>query len=122
MSDYLQIDETPIRYLDNERKGKSHKGYFWVFGNPKGNVCFDWQLGRGRAAAQSILNDFTGTKSAGSADEVSHVLGVGSESLLRSELCSELCVAAFWEPIVEHFAAPLPGAEVAAGVARVPLL
>ena len=24
-SDYLQIDETPIRYLDNERKGKSHK-------------------------------------------------------------------------------------------------
>lgn len=46
-SDYLQIDETPIRYLDNERKGKSHKGYFWVFGNPKGNVCFDWQPGRG---------------------------------------------------------------------------
>ena len=44
-SDYLQIDETPIRYLDNERKGKSHKGYFWVFGNPKGNVCFDWQPG-----------------------------------------------------------------------------
>ena len=61
MSDYLQIDETPIRYLDNERKGKSHKGYFWVFGNPKGNVCFDWQPGRGRAAAQSILNDFTGS-------------------------------------------------------------
>ena len=59
-SDYIQMDETPIRYLDNERKGKSHRGYFWVFGNPKGNVCFDWQLGRGRAAAESILKDFSG--------------------------------------------------------------
>ena len=59
-SDYLQIDETPIRYLDNDRKGKSHKGYFWVFGNPQGNVCFDWKLGRGRAAAESILKDFSG--------------------------------------------------------------
>lgn len=59
-SDYLQMDETPIRYLDSERKGKSHKGYFWVFGNPRGNVCFDWQLGRGRVAAESILKDFSG--------------------------------------------------------------
>ena len=58
--DYLQMDETPIRYLDNERKGKSHKGYFWVFGKPKGNVCFDWQLGRSGAAAKSILKDFRG--------------------------------------------------------------
>ncbi|MCG8407626.1 MAG: IS66 family transposase, partial [Phycisphaerales bacterium] len=59
--DYLQVDETPIRYLDNERKGKSHKGYFWVFGNPEGNVCFDWKLGRGRAAAESVLADFSGS-------------------------------------------------------------
>lgn len=54
-SDYLQMDETPIRYLDSERKGKSHKGYFWVFGNPQGNVCFDWQLGRGRAAIYTLI-------------------------------------------------------------------
>jgi len=60
-SDYLQIDETPIRYLDNERKGQSYQGYFWVFGKPGGNVCFDWQLGRGAQAAQSILADFSGS-------------------------------------------------------------
>ncbi len=28
--DYLQIDETPIRYLDAHRKGKSASGYLWV--------------------------------------------------------------------------------------------
>ena len=58
--DYLQMDETPIRYLDTERKGKSHKGYFWVFGRPKGDVCFDWRLGRGHAAAKEIVSGFSG--------------------------------------------------------------
>ncbi len=58
--DYLQMDETPIRYLDHDRKGKSQKGYFWVFGKPGGNVCFDWKLGRGQSAAKSILQDFGG--------------------------------------------------------------
>jgi transposase len=58
--DYLQMDETPVRYLDTERKGKSHKGYFWVFGRPKGDVCFDWRLGRGHAAAKEIVSGFSG--------------------------------------------------------------
>lgn len=58
--DYLQIDETPIRYLDAERKGKSHTGYYWVFGRPGGDLCFDWQLGRGRAGAEAIVADFHG--------------------------------------------------------------
>ncbi|MEM9159871.1 MAG: IS66 family transposase [Verrucomicrobiota bacterium] len=58
--DYLQIDETPIRYLDTERKGKSHKGYFWVFGRPEGDVCFDWSLGRGAKVAEGIVSKFEG--------------------------------------------------------------
>jgi transposase len=58
--DYLQIDETPIRYLDTERKGQSHKGYFWVFGRPEDDVCFDWRLGRGHAAAGEIVSGFSG--------------------------------------------------------------
>lgn len=59
-SDYLQIDETPIRYLDPDRKGKSHKGYYWVFGRPEGDVCFDWRLSRGKAGAEDILSNFEG--------------------------------------------------------------
>ncbi len=58
--DYLQIDETPIRYLDTEGKGKSHKGWYWVFGRPEDDVCFDWSLGRGAKSAEAILSSFSG--------------------------------------------------------------
>jgi len=58
--EYLQIDETPIRYLDMDRKGKSHTGYLWAFGRPGGDLCFDWQLGRGRAGADAIVEKFAG--------------------------------------------------------------
>ena len=58
--DYLQVDETPIRYLDTDRKGKSRKGYFWVFGRPGDDVCFDWTLGRGKEGAESIVSEFQG--------------------------------------------------------------
>ncbi len=58
--DYLQVDETPIRYLDTDRKGKSHKGYFWVFGRPEDDVCFDWTLGRGKEGCESIVSEFQG--------------------------------------------------------------
>lgn len=53
--DYLQIDETPIRYLDPDRKGKSHRGYFWVYGRPGGDICFDWKLGRGEGRGHAHL-------------------------------------------------------------------
>ena len=58
--DYLQIDETPIRYLDPDRRGQSSRGYFWVFGRPEGDICFDWSASRGKAAAEAIVSDFTG--------------------------------------------------------------
>ncbi len=58
--DYIQIDETPIPYVEKGGMGKSRKGYFWVFGHPNGNVCFDWQLGRSNCAAQSALKGYTG--------------------------------------------------------------
>lgn len=58
--DYLQIDETPIRYLDPENKGSSQRGYLWAYGRPGGDVCFDWALGRGKDAALPIVRDFTG--------------------------------------------------------------
>ncbi len=35
---YLQADETPIRYLDPDVKGKSQQGYLWVYSRPGGDV------------------------------------------------------------------------------------
>jgi transposase len=33
-SDYLQADETPIKVLDKDKKGDTHKGYYWVYSSP----------------------------------------------------------------------------------------
>ena len=55
-----RAEQTPIRYLDPNRKGQSDRGYLWVYGRPEGDLCFDWSLGRGKAAAKSIVRDFRG--------------------------------------------------------------
>jgi transposase len=33
-SDYLQADETPIKVLDKDKKGTTHRGYHWVYHAP----------------------------------------------------------------------------------------
>lgn len=58
--DYLQVDETPIRYLDPDRRDQSSRGFLWVFGRPKGDICFVWSPSRGKVAAEVIVSDFTG--------------------------------------------------------------
>lgn len=58
---YLQADETPIRVLDDAKKGASHQGYYWVYHDPtSGAVLFDYRPGRGREGPDDILKDFTG--------------------------------------------------------------
>lgn len=57
---YLQVDETPIRYLDPDLPGKSQLGYLWAYSRPKGEVIFDWQTSRGRAGPEAMLKDFKG--------------------------------------------------------------
>src|SRR5690625_5887807 len=44
---YLQADETPIKVLDKNKKGRTHQGYYWVYHNPiDKTVFFDYQPGR----------------------------------------------------------------------------
>jgi transposase len=60
-SDYLHADESPIKVLDKDRKGETHKGWFWVYHNSiEQLVLFDYQPGRGREGPQQILKDFKG--------------------------------------------------------------
>lgn len=55
-NEVLQVDETPIRYL-NPGHGKTSRGYLWVYLDPQsGTVYYDWQLGRGH----DCLLDFLG--------------------------------------------------------------
>jgi transposase len=57
---YLQADETPIRYLDPDVKGKSQQGYLWVYSRPKSDVLFEWRVSRSRAGPQEFLKNFRG--------------------------------------------------------------
>ena len=58
---YLQVDETPIRVLDKDVKGKCHQGYYWVYNTPlQQAVLFDYRKGRGRDGPREMLKDFNG--------------------------------------------------------------
>ena len=60
-SDYLQADETPIKVLDKDKKGTTHRGFHWVYHAPvKRLVLFDYREGRGRDGPRQLLKDFKG--------------------------------------------------------------
>jgi transposase len=58
--DYLQADETPIRYLDPDVKGKSQSGWLWTYSAPQGDVVFEWQVSRSREGPREFLKTFRG--------------------------------------------------------------
>lgn len=58
---YLQVDETPIQVLDKTKKGKTHRGYHWVYYSPfEKTVLFDYRNGRSREGPTELLKDFSG--------------------------------------------------------------
>jgi transposase len=60
-SNYLHADETPIRVLDRDKSGESHKGFYWVYQNSiERIVIFDYQEGRGREGPAKMLENFEG--------------------------------------------------------------
>ncbi len=59
--DYLQADETPIKFIDPDRKrAKASTGYFWLMGQPGGYVYIEWNPSRGQDAAEALLGGFKG--------------------------------------------------------------
>lgn len=57
---YLQVDETPIRYLDRDEIEGSRQGYLWSYGRPRGDVVFDWKTGRSRDGPERFLGNYRG--------------------------------------------------------------
>lgn len=53
---YLQIDETPIRYLE-PGCGKARNGYLWTSNIPGGSVLYRWHEGRDQGALTGLLGD-----------------------------------------------------------------
>lgn len=60
-SEYLHADETPIKVLDRDKKGTTHRGYYWVYHSSINDlVLFDYQMGRGREGPKAMLEHFKG--------------------------------------------------------------
>lgn len=58
---YVQVDETPIKVLDKEKKGTTHRGFHWVYYAPQERlVLFDYREGRGREGPTECLKGFKG--------------------------------------------------------------
>ena len=58
---YLQVDESPIKVLDSERKGATHQGYYWVYHSPLDKtVLFDYQPTRAAVGVKAMLDSFRG--------------------------------------------------------------
>lgn len=60
-SGYLHADETPLKVLDDDKKGSTHRGYYWVYHSSELKmVLFEYQPGRGREGPQAMLKDYKG--------------------------------------------------------------
>jgi transposase len=58
---YVQVDETPINYLE-PGNGKTKQGYLWTGSRPGGDVFFRWETSRAAACLDNIIPvNFTGT-------------------------------------------------------------
>lgn len=58
---YVQVDETPIDYLEPGH-GKTKQGYLWTGNRPGGDVFYHWQTSRAAACLEKLMPaGFTGT-------------------------------------------------------------
>jgi transposase len=51
---YVQVDETPIEYLEPGH-GQTKQGYFWTCSRPGGDVVFRWETSRGAACLERVI-------------------------------------------------------------------
>ena len=59
-SGYLQVDETPVKVLDPEVRGKAARGYLWFYAVPGGDVMLDFDPSRGLEPLRRRLTGFEG--------------------------------------------------------------
>lgn len=57
---YLQVDETPIRYLDPDGDRTSREGWMWAISRPGDDVVFEWRLSREHGHALTLLENYEG--------------------------------------------------------------
>ena len=56
----MHADETPVTCLDGDCAKGSRKGYLWAYINEKGDVLYEWHMGRSNKCALSMLKGYRG--------------------------------------------------------------
>lgn len=60
-TNYLAVDETPLKVLDKTKKGTTHQGYYWVYYNTQSRqVLFKYQTGRSAEWPKETLKNYQG--------------------------------------------------------------
>ena len=60
-SGYLQADETRIQVQDPNKKGKTHRGFYWLYHTPeKKLLVMEYHKSRGRASPVAFLHGYAG--------------------------------------------------------------
>jgi len=60
-TNYLSVDETPIKVLDKTKKGTTHQGYYWVYYNTQSRqVLFKYHKGRAAEWPKETLTNYKG--------------------------------------------------------------
>jgi len=60
-SDYIQVDESPIKVLESEKSKQTHQGYQWVYHSPaKQTIVFNYRKGRGMHGPKEFLQEYKG--------------------------------------------------------------
>jgi len=60
-SKYICADETPVPVLTKDKKGKTHRGYFWVYYEPLSKITiFDYRASRSSEGPSEFLSEFNG--------------------------------------------------------------
>ena len=60
-SNYLMMDETTMKVMDKNKKGTTHKGYYWAMQAPPLNLMlFEYHPGRGKEIPKSMIENFKG--------------------------------------------------------------
>ena len=101
---YIQIDETPVRFVDPDiKKGKSAKGYFWLMGHPEKGVFMHWDRSRGQAVATELLDGFSGLIQT---DGYAGYNEVSARSDVERAACLAHCRRKFTEALASEKVAP----------------
>lgn len=60
-SDYIMVDETPIKVLDKDKEDGILQGYYWVYRSVKtGQIIFDYRPSRKSEGPTEILENYQG--------------------------------------------------------------